>query len=64
MTPVLLFYAVRLSYIIRINKFYFHVKFAAFYVLPLDVTSMCCHRYVLPLDDTVFLKAGGVYPQW
>lgn len=64
MTPVLLFYAVRLRNIIRINKFYFHVKFTAFYVLPLDVTSTCCHWYVLLLDDTVFLKAGDVYPQW
>lgn len=64
MIPALMFYATKLRNIIRINKFYFHTKFAAFYVLPLDVTNMCFNWYALPLDDTIFPKAGDVYTQW
>lgn len=50
----------RLRNIIRINKSYFHAKFANFYVLPLNVTRTDCYWYVFPFDD----KAGDMYHQW
>lgn len=42
MIPALMFYATKLRNIIRINKFYFHTKFAAFYA------AIGCHYYVFP----------------
>ena len=63
MIPSLMFYATKLRNIIRINKFYFHTKFA-FYVLPLDFTNMYCNWYALPLYDTMFPKAGDIYTHW
>lgn len=60
MIPALMFYATKLRNIIRINKFYFHTKFV-FYVLPLDVTNMCCNWYALPLYVIPYFPKLGTY---